>query len=71
MTRLTFNILLYYSYVQFLTFNITMEIGILKGCPNMTEKLILKYLNPSPATAKGQLTLMLALALMPALMQMW
>jgi hypothetical protein len=29
--------------------------GFLKGCPNMTEKLILKYLNPSPATAKGHL----------------
>ena len=29
--------------------------GFLKGCPNMTEKLILKYLNPSPATAKGHM----------------
>ena len=27
--------------------------GFLKGCPNITEELILKYLNPSPATAKG------------------
>ncbi len=29
--------------------------GFLRGCPNMTEKLILKYLNPSPATAKGHM----------------
>ena len=29
--------------------------GFLKGCPNMMEKLILKYLNPSPATAKGHM----------------
>ncbi len=29
--------------------------GFLKRCPNMTEKLILKYLNPSPATAKGHM----------------
>jgi hypothetical protein len=27
--------------------------GFLKGCPNLTKKLILKYLNPSPATTKG------------------
>jgi hypothetical protein len=27
----------------------------LKGCPNLTKKLILKYLNPSPATAKGHM----------------
>jgi len=27
----------------------------LKGCPNINEKLILKYLNPSPATAKGHM----------------
>jgi hypothetical protein len=27
--------------------------GFLKGCPNLSEKLILKYLNPSLATAKG------------------
>jgi hypothetical protein len=26
--------------------------GFLKGCPNLLEKLILKYLNLSPATAK-------------------
>jgi hypothetical protein len=29
--------------------------GFLKGCPNLTEKLILKYLNPSPATPKGHM----------------
>jgi hypothetical protein len=29
--------------------------AVLRGCPNMTEKLILKYLNPSPATAKGHM----------------
>ena len=29
--------------------------GFLKGCPNISEKLILKYLNPSPATAKGHM----------------
>ena len=29
--------------------------GFLKGCPNFSEKLILKYLNPSPATAKGHM----------------
>jgi hypothetical protein len=29
--------------------------GFLKRCPNMSEKLILKYLNPSPATAKGHM----------------
>ena len=29
--------------------------GFLKGCPNITEELILKYLNPSPATAKGHM----------------
>jgi hypothetical protein len=27
----------------------------LKGCPNLSEKLILKYLNPSPATSKGHM----------------
>jgi hypothetical protein len=26
--------------------------GFLNGCPNLSEKLILKYLNPSPAMAK-------------------
>ena len=26
--------------------------GFLKGCPKISKKLILKYLNPSPATAK-------------------
>jgi hypothetical protein len=29
--------------------------GFLKGCPNMTEILILKYLNASPATTKGHM----------------
>ena len=29
--------------------------GFLKGCPNISETLILKYLNPSPATAKGHM----------------
>jgi len=29
--------------------------GFLKGCPNLSETLILKYLNPSPATAKGHM----------------
>jgi hypothetical protein len=29
--------------------------GFLKGYPNLTEKLILKYLNPSPATTKGHM----------------
>jgi hypothetical protein len=29
--------------------------GYLKGCPNLTAKGISKYLNPSPATAKGHM----------------
>jgi hypothetical protein len=29
--------------------------GFLKGCPNLTETLVLKYLNPSLATAKGHM----------------
>ncbi len=29
--------------------------GFLKGCPNLSEQLILKYLNPSTATAKGHM----------------
>jgi hypothetical protein len=29
--------------------------GFFKGCQNISEKLILKYLNPSPATAKGHM----------------
>jgi hypothetical protein len=29
--------------------------GFLKGCPNLSENLILKYLNPSPATTKGHM----------------
>jgi hypothetical protein len=29
--------------------------GFLNRCPNMSKKMILKYLNPSPATAKGHM----------------
>jgi len=29
--------------------------GFLKGCPNLSEGLVTKYLNPSPATAKGHM----------------
>ena len=29
--------------------------GFLKGCPNLNEDLVTKYLNPSPATAKGHM----------------
>jgi hypothetical protein len=29
--------------------------GFLKGCPDLSEKLVTKYLNPSPATAKGHM----------------
>jgi hypothetical protein len=29
--------------------------GFLKGCPNMNKELVTKYLNPSPATAKGHM----------------
>jgi hypothetical protein len=29
--------------------------GFLKDCPNLSERLILKYLNPSTATAKGHM----------------
>jgi hypothetical protein len=29
--------------------------GFLKGCPNLSETLILNYLNPSSATAKGHM----------------
>jgi hypothetical protein len=29
--------------------------GFLKGCPNLSDQLILKYLNPSAATAKGHM----------------
>ncbi len=29
--------------------------GFLKGCPNLLEGLVTKYLNPSPATAKGHM----------------
>ncbi len=29
--------------------------GFVRGCPNMSETWILKYLNPSPTTAKGHM----------------
>jgi hypothetical protein len=29
--------------------------GFVKGCPNLSEKLILQHINPSPATAKGHM----------------
>jgi hypothetical protein len=29
--------------------------GFLKGCPNLNQELVVKYLNPSPATAKGHM----------------
>jgi hypothetical protein len=29
--------------------------GYLKGCPNLTANGVTKYLNPSPATAKGHM----------------
>jgi hypothetical protein len=29
--------------------------GFLKGCPDLSEELVTKYLNPSPATAKGHM----------------
>jgi hypothetical protein len=29
--------------------------SFLKGCPNISEKSVLKYLNPSLATAKGHM----------------
>ena len=32
-----------------------MRKGFLKGCPNLSKELITKYLNPSPATAKGHM----------------
>jgi hypothetical protein len=33
----------------------TVRKGFLKSCPNLTKKLILKYLNLSPATTKGHM----------------
>ncbi len=33
----------------------TTRCGFLKGCPGISKKLILKYLNPSPAMAKGHM----------------
>jgi hypothetical protein len=32
-----------------------MRRGFLKGCPNLNPELIMKYLNPSSATAKGHM----------------
>ena len=29
--------------------------GFLKGCPDLSEELVTKYPNPSPATAKGHM----------------
>jgi hypothetical protein len=29
--------------------------GFLKGCPDLSEELVTKYVNPSPATAKGNM----------------
>ncbi len=29
--------------------------GFLKGCPDLSKELVTKYLNPSPATAKGHM----------------
>jgi hypothetical protein len=29
--------------------------GYLKECPNLSEELVTKHLNPSPATAKGHM----------------
>jgi len=29
--------------------------GFLQGCPNLSKELVTKYLNPSPATAKGHM----------------
>ncbi len=31
--------------------------GYLKVCPNLSKALVTKYLNPSPATAKGHMKL--------------
>ncbi len=33
----------------------TMQKGFLKGCPNLSEELVTKYLNPSPTMAKGHM----------------
>ena len=32
-----------------------MQQGFLKGCPNLNPELVVKYLKPSPATAKGHM----------------
>jgi hypothetical protein len=41
--------------LKILTFLKAVRRGFLKRCPNIIKKLILKYLNPSPATAKGHM----------------
>ncbi len=33
----------------------TLREGFLQGCPNLNKELVVKYLNPSPATAKGNM----------------
>ncbi len=40
---------------QFSTLLKAVRRGFLNGCPNTSSKLILKYLSPSPATAKGHM----------------
>jgi hypothetical protein len=40
---------------KFLTMLKAVPKGFLNGCPNINLQLILKYLNPSPATAKGHM----------------
>jgi len=32
-----------------------LKMGFLKGCPDLREELVIKYLNLSPATAKGHM----------------
>jgi hypothetical protein len=32
-----------------------LKTGFLKGCPNLSEELVTKYLNPSPANAEGHM----------------
>ena len=40
---------------KILSLLIALRKGFLKGCPNLSEDLVTKYLNPSPATAKGHM----------------
>jgi hypothetical protein len=37
------------------TFLKAVQGGYLKGCPNLTTASVAKFLNPSPATAKGHI----------------